>query len=91
MIWAAIRGGGHTETYWINKDTESAQGGYSSCSYLQIIKYHLPTIWKPGKEFMTMLLFIRLIPLKVGSIRTVLLLLSSPTLARFEPYWEYLG
>lgn len=52
IIWAAIWGGGHTDIYRMNRIKESAQGGYSSRSYLQIIEYYLSAIWQPGMELM---------------------------------------
>ena len=52
IIWAAIWGGGHTDIYRMNRVKESAQGGYSSRSYLQIIEYYLSAIWQPGMELM---------------------------------------
>lgn len=36
----------------MNRVKESAQGGYSSRSYLQIIEYYLSAIWQPGMELM---------------------------------------
>ena len=52
MIWAAIWSSGHTEIYRMNRDKESTQGGYSSRSYLKIIKDYLPAIWQPDMKFM---------------------------------------
>jgi hypothetical protein len=37
-------GDGHTKIYRMSRDKESAQGGYSSRSYLKIIKDYLPAI-----------------------------------------------
>lgn len=52
MIWAAIGGGGQTEIYRTNRNKESAKGGYSSHSYLEIIHDYLPVVWQPGVKFM---------------------------------------
>lgn len=57
MICAAIWGGGHTEIYLTNRDSESTQGGkgergYSEYSYLKAMKDYLPAIWKHGMRFL---------------------------------------
>lgn len=53
MIWAAIWGGSNTEIYLINRGKESAQWGYSSCSYLLIIEYYLQYVTKNLPTFYT--------------------------------------
>jgi len=52
MLWVAIGGSGQTEIYRTNRNKESAKGGYSSHSYLEIIHDYLPVVWQPGMKFM---------------------------------------
>lgn len=52
MIWAAIWGDGSTEIYQMSRDEASTGRGYSSQSYLELIRDYLPAIWRPGMEFM---------------------------------------
>lgn len=52
MIWAAIWGGGYTEIYQMSRDEASLRRGYSSQSYLELIKDYLPAIWRSDMEFM---------------------------------------
>lgn len=52
MGLAAIWGGGYTEIYQMSRDEASAGRGYSSQSYLELIRNLLPAIWRPGMESM---------------------------------------
>ena len=52
MVCAAIWCSGNTEIYQMSRDEASTGRGFSSQSYLELIRDYLPVIWRPGMEFM---------------------------------------
>jgi hypothetical protein len=52
MIWAAIRGAGHSEITYLERDYESEKQGYTARSYICVLEANLYSIWELGLGFM---------------------------------------
>lgn len=51
----------------------------------EIIEEYMPAVWKPGMTFMQMLLFIQIVLLEIGLMRSLFLLLTGPHSSNLDP------
>ena len=52
MVWGAFYGQTQSNLVPMERDIDSSYNGYTSNSYLALLKEYLPTIWEPGLIFM---------------------------------------
>jgi DDE superfamily endonuclease len=51
IIWGTIWLGGRSDLVIMERDKESKKGGYSTNSYLQVLKEEIPKCFEPGRTF----------------------------------------
>lgn len=54
----------------------------------KIIEKYMPAVWKPNVTFIQMLLFIQIVLLEIGLMRSVFLLLTGPHSSILDPIWH---
>ena len=52
MVWGAIWLGGRSDLVVMERDPDAPRGGYSACSYIQVLDDQIPTMYEPGMVYM---------------------------------------